>query len=1115
MKAYSLKSRKQEWPFLYILIPICFVILPALFAINIYIPCLESGLRTCLFTKLLPQSTQNLLEMPFCLKQFWSIIKSANFDPLSPLVKKSFIVFNNACFLLPFTLFIIIILSCCCFKKRMHFCVFVTLSLIFLIGLITLAFLGIDEILSRYFIIRITVYGFLTFYFFVYFVVVISWIYQVICHLFNTKNKFYLPALIQKICCDYYIAHRYFLMYIYLRHPVAFFVGILYNLTIYLYLTMTFEKPEKLPALALFGIWSSSLAMWLLPFIMAWLQIFRMNFIDEYYRNTISTNISALSLRKKGHRVLLGYGRLGQGVHKELLERRTASVKIEPLLDPSDGTTIIYLRKDMVVVDRDEKIFDHVFTDPSFEKIGVAKIKYRDIKPEENCQYTFSEEELWAPAIIGDIANVSVLDYSNLESCEFFIDTVKGYDETLKIARVVHDYRNLKGIITVSDSAQKELLFPRYSGHGLFFTYVKRQQGISLGETVYPAMLRWLKQEGNPRPLEILVLTDDIRQTHYMIETIVQELKLAGRLNQYIRACVYPNIKQYDLGITICGNSEEIRGACHPHDPQERREPDFTLDVRRWNACIERCSGPEHADPPNAIYVSSRVILEHPYLTTMEKMVCVYDIKPDIVVISFREPSRLLKTLRDWVGTYQRNSKLFKDVSLNKYKPVIIAGSLGEEQREVRDVLFYYDALPPDAMQSRYPVQAIDCRVDLYKDSREHIAAIADALSKKEAEKEEAIGIHMMIQNRSGITPDILAALGGVSNNTSSDENDEANKQQLSFHYSRYYNCALGAKRKDYNHFFFESDVTLENNTTDQNKDNPFAPKPTNTNHMIQSVLLSLPLPLPGKKCLPNEIKKLLNSFQVEFGNCDDKNSVVNEINNCQFQATCGPDAFRREMFNLNKHKNYFDTFAKDKVEEEFKRFYLNKDFPKINERKENFHYNAPHAKLYLCCRHGNTPGALAIALNSLLGKNYSASDNNDDMLFNITFFINYFTFDPTVVYSAIYGFLKKPGCRNEIKGIESDVIERILICPISDDEACNNSWLEYAKTLHTNLNPRNVKFRLMQYNNSNNILICRNDFPPCEIKKKASGGHPEGKIPDMGCDICRKYWYVGEKNWH
>ena len=1193
MKTYSLKARnKLEWVSLYILILFLFVILLTLLAINTLIKELyekgeisvrienlskeriaeilkvrdkiEKSLKGKIqmtnvddniairiyFTGVMSKTTKEdlLKKLPelskdksfkeaievICnfrdyMRQFWITIKYSNFNTL--YLARGFIAFNNAFFLLPLIFFSILIFL---FKTKeddllsnkreinLKWCYILFSIFMFLIILTVLFIIGIIEIPLKNITIIVVFYFFLCFY-----------ISSYVLTVFKFKSSFRRR---------FYISHRYFLMYIYLRHPVAFPIGLFYNLIIYLYLCHSIANPDqlnmhlRLPALAFFAIWSTSLAMWMGPFIRACLQIFSKDFIDEYYRKTLHMCISDLDLKGKKHRVLLGFGRLGQGVHKELLERRTNKVSIEPLINPSDGSSIRYLRKDMVIVDRDEKIFDHVFVDPSFEKIGVAKVNYRDIKPEGIRCFTFSEEELWVPAIIGDITNESVLDYSNLGKCEFFIDTVKGYEETLKIARFAHDNRELKGIITVSDSAQKELLFPRYSGHGIFFTYVKHQQGISLGETVYPAMLRWLKQDGNSRLPNILVLTDDIRQIHYMIETIVQEFKLGGFIaeDSTARTRKY-NTRQYDLEITICGNSKEIKSACHPRDPQERREPNFSLDERRWNVSIERCSNPdpEHANPPHPIYISSRIILEHPHLTTMEKMIRFYDIKPDIVVISFREASRVLKTLRDWVGVVQRNPFLYDGEQ--KYKPVIIVGSLGEEQREVRDVLFYYDALysqetnptanaEQERVRSMYPVQAIDCRVDLYKDSREHIGAIADALSENDEQISDALGIHMMVQNKSGTTPEILAALGGVK-----PKNQRVESKQpwpLSFHYCRYYNCVFGAKQQQQgNNFFFESDVTLE---TVQNKDKTPSPPNNNDNNsdLIQSILLSVRTTEGqdrNEQYKPESVTNIEDLFEyysfdsVKFGNLsktfnkEDKEeefiNISEKINACQFQATCGPDSFRREIFNLFKHKGFFENISGNNLQRELNRYYFNKDFPDLESEKITLPCNKSHAKLYLCCKHGDTPGALAIALNRFLGKIYIPDPYlGNRNLFNITFLINYFTFNPKVVYEAIYGNLVNlNGCRNKLN---EGVIERILICPISDSD----KWYNYANELRTSLGEYkyNIWPKSNDSNNKNNILIHRKDCEPCKICKE-----PEKEIkPDAGCDICRKYWYGKSKNW-
>lgn len=531
-------------------------------------------------------------------------------------------------------------------------------------------------------------------------------------------------------------------MYILSRDPVLFLAGIFYNLLIFLTLLYIIRSQinsadSRLPSpLSFLAIWSSSLAFWMGPFIRAWFQIFSNDFIDEYYRKTLSRVISNLNK----HRVLLGFGGLGRGVQTELLKRMEEKDILKrkvPLLDPSDASSIKYLVKDMVVVDRDERLFDKVFVDPALENIGIAKLKYDKItydSKNNRLKIPEEKEEVWIPAIIGDFIDESVIDNCALCRCEFFIDTIEGYEESIRISKFAHEKPETNGIIAVSDSAQKKFLFPRHSGHGVFLTYPTQQRGISLGEVVYPAMIRRLKNDRFLVPPNVLIFTDDIRQTHYMIETILEELKMGDQLNHYLGRRYSPSSGEYvDLKIVICGEADEIKRRCNPKSPQRAS---LDLDVRKWVEIVERCAAPEYAWAGEKYYIKSKVIVEIPHLMIMEKIITHWN--PKVVVISYKSTADILKVLHDWIIAVERcNSPLSKKIKnggkiVLSYYPKIIVGYHGEEERDVRDWLQYYDALCRDSDEKwqKYPVQAIDCMVDLNKDSREEISAIAEAMYK-------------------------------------------------------------------------------------------------------------------------------------------------------------------------------------------------------------------------------------------------------------------------------------------------------------------------------------------------------------------------------------------------
>lgn len=528
---------------------------------------------------------------------------------------------------------------------------------------------------------------------------------------------------------------KYFAMYIRLRHPLAFLIGLFYYLFIHLYLD-NYDTPSQnensiQKVLSFFAICSSSLAMWSGPFIRACIRTFSKDFIDEYYRDIVSRIISDL----KRHQVLLGYGKLGKCVQKELIGRKKSRLLRELILDPSDVKTFRELARDIVVVDRDERLFHKVFADPALEKIGIAKLVYDEIEyNEKNKGFKKTPKEVWIPAVIGDFIDESIIDNCALTRCEFFIDTMEGYEESIRISKFAHDHPEVNGIIMVSDSAQKKFLFPKHSGCGVFLSYPTQQRGISLGEVVYPAVIRWLKDDRFFVPPNVLIFTDDIRQTHYMIETLLEELKMGDQLKHYLGGRYFPYSGEcVDLKIVICGEADEIKRRCNPKSPQTTS---CGLDVREWVEIIERCAVAEYAWSGEKYYIKSKVMVEIPHLMTMEKIIPW--LKPEIAVISHKNTTDILKVLHDWIIAVERYNSLENRVENKKiklrYYPKIIVGYQGEEERDVRDWLQYYDTLCRDSDDKwqKYPSQSLDCMVDLNKDLKENIVAIAEAMSNKQ-----------------------------------------------------------------------------------------------------------------------------------------------------------------------------------------------------------------------------------------------------------------------------------------------------------------------------------------------------------------------------------------------
>lgn len=395
---------------------------------------------------------------------------------------------------------------------------------------------------------------------------------------------------------------------------------------------------------------------------------------------------------------------------------------------------------------------------------------------------------------------------------------------------------------------------------------------------------------------------------------------------------------------------------------------------------------------------------------------------------------------------------------------------------------------------------------------------------------ENAIGIHIILRNRAGTFSKILADLSGLK----FEENSifKSNPETLfypSFHYSRYQNCAFGKKQEEEQYFYFTADISLEKEClSDAEKGAAILSLPSvdisdkQSKHNREEIRRSLNiLRVPPKGDVLGWIKSkncyIYQQFKKNNNKIDFKKYLIKSLlsENCLFQVTASPETYRAKLFNLLKNWDFYGSFAKEEVKAEIERAFINTRFEyEFKKDEEGMILGNPLAKLYLCCRYGKKPGALAAAINTLLFKKYD-SHLNVNYVFNIMFLMDYFSYSPSVSYDVIYGRLEKQETWN--KEDVNKVIERILICPISDNKNNNkNSWNKYANELLAflgedyNIVPADIENN-PDHKNPENILIYRNDKPPCSISQKHHEEDRQRPSPDKGCDICRRCWWIKE----
>ena len=456
------------------------------------------------------------------------------------------------------------------------------------------------------------------------------------------------------------------------------------------------------------------------PFAVA-IRNFERLFVSDFQRKLCHI-ISTM----RRHKIVLGYGYLGREVFSELKERRIVTDKnVFEVITPTLKKRRIY--KDLLIVDKDCKVFNNVFSDPVYGDIGIIEpeiVQSLDKQPnrEEEKSDIYDaplqqknkepEEPVLIAGIIGDV-NKTTLERSNVNEAMLFISAIPDYDATNKAIEIMSE-KKCSCIITIQDLYQLKLQLPSIydktkNSEPMILLYPSYMEGITLGRSVFFAAKRWqtMKTE-NQEKLPRIIICGSGKQIYYLTEAYLLGLQQISGMNLFSNG----------LDIWILSDEEfYIKKA----NKNVQHFKDIGIEGGTLDEIVESPNG-------TSVKVTWQVLFSEPWDKKNIRKILEKS-KPDIIVVSHKKAWNAIKILRSW-------SDIICSIG-GDYKPTILVGTKtdsGEEKEKVIKYLKKY-AKQRNIQETSFPIQTYDASVEIYADAREQIGSIAEALTYKNRKK--------------------------------------------------------------------------------------------------------------------------------------------------------------------------------------------------------------------------------------------------------------------------------------------------------------------------------------------------------------------------------------------
>jgi hypothetical protein len=196
--------------------------------------------------------------------------------------------------------------------------------------------------------------------------------------------------------------------------------------------------------------------------------------LDKTIENTYKRKLRRITDNLEGHVVILGFGEFGKKAFKEI--QRIQQAKYDNLMIPNSNLELVDVRKNLLVVDKNEKLFQFPQLKSSDIKMGVVKDDDSEMGP-------------YSPAIIGDVHLTSTLDNINMDQADFIMHAVVDETSTFELRKYqtehVGNKKTPKFVYSFYRTSDKSFLVASGLDPNTFFIYPPQVSGIAIGNILY------------------------------------------------------------------------------------------------------------------------------------------------------------------------------------------------------------------------------------------------------------------------------------------------------------------------------------------------------------------------------------------------------------------------------------------------------------------------------------------------------------------------------------------------------------------------------------------------------------------------------------------------------
>ncbi len=826
---------------------------------------------------------------------------------------------------------------------------------------------------------------------------------------------------------------------------------------------------------------------------------------DETFGEYFNVRLANQIMMVKNHIIFIGYGSLGMRVVDREINQMLSSKDKKMFFDiVTPDLRLEKLCSAAVVIEHDPR--DAIYSGRSnlLGDYGVVSTVRRLIRTTDvHEKVIHAERRVLVPVLIGEAKDPFISSRVNLERAKLIICMVPE-EESVQAIYERANKAHISTILCVTRSDQISYLTYRSRHRPIVLVYPKHNQGVTLGNRLWAAMLkvrtiRGMKGETWPR----LLVIGNNKANHYMLETLWTNLPgnhhdrteiLRKSLAFIVTATegeqAYPVLRDNDVSV---GGKKKNK--------DEKKEDAFD---KRWPATY--VTGGRYPYPPGEVPLSATLnvptrVVNAADIRALES--CIEQHQPEILVINHEDVDRSLLMLSRCMRVLER-LKISQPAEFHLPLLLLAAASGNEwEQLSLGDASRYYDAqfrLHKEDLASdmSYPGHA------RYEHTLREL--VGESISDSHADSEEVIAgahssmlgpaprqfieINACLPNRPGTLANYVARLAGLEFQSPSksqlDEmwrktNDLPAKSAAylpSFQYLR--NVMLDPERKG---FALTGYATLA----------PVIHEPAKSQGKEDAPLVVRVFANDGRDYVEREIDldeltSLSQAGQIEEPAPPGVPQVIDELTNRASKRHNTVGEFHQVMLDPQKQKGKIGEYAcpgmticriaalQDYVvasnDKRLQRLAIEPNRPihrdakllharnyfcctgmQQAERREIPTPDSPYARIFCCCQGSHDPGMIAMVLNTLLfrtkDEQTSTSGKKTDFVINIDYFKDVSCQNSHFTLNRLFGFFQKS---DQAKLPEALPLRVLRILPIGGP-ASAQQWYYYSRMLHQFLN--------------------------------------------------------------